>query len=350
MIAAGFSSPLIVKSAPDNPDRLYVANQAGTIEILEGGQVVSTFLDITAISQAGGEEGLLGLAFHPDYANNGRFFVYYTANGGDMTVGEFHRSDNDPLVADPDQVQLAIQHYTDEGNHNGGSIEFGSDGYLYIAWGDGGAQNDPGCDAMNTSNLLGKISRIDVNATPDGEGFPPPATNPEGGTAKYYHMGLRNPFRMSFDVCTGDLYIGDVGQSQYEEISFLDQNGPPSNFGWPVREGMHDHNNDCPNPPGGYVEPIAEYTHNDGCSVTGGVVHRSSAAPSLRGFYFYGDFCEGEVIALRADTNGNVVTAPIATGASLGPNSISSFGNDGHGNVYVTDLSDGEVYRIDPAQ
>jgi hypothetical protein len=193
-----------LKSAPGDPERLYIVKQDGQILIYEDGTLNPTpFLDVSDLIRGGvgGEEGLLGLAFHPDFATNGRFFIHYSANGdGDSTVGEFHATPG-ATTADPDQVQLVLSHFTDEGNHNGGAVEFGNDGYLYISLGDGGAQNDPGCDAQNLGNLLGKIIRVDVDATPDGEGYPAAAGNPDG--EKYYHVGFRNPWRMSFDVLPG---------------------------------------------------------------------------------------------------------------------------------------------------
>jgi glucose/arabinose dehydrogenase len=351
-VASNFAQPLLVKSAPGDLDTLYVVNKNGAIDVVQNGAKVSEFLNLAGIIETGSEQGVLGLAFHPDYVNNGRFFVHYSLDVGDpqgvgdSVVGEFARSMNDPLVADPDQVELVLQHGSDEDNHNGGSIEFGFDGFLYIALGDGGAQNDPGCDAQNTGNLLGKIMRIDVNGAPSATGYPAAAGNPDG--AKYFHIGFRNPYRMSFDVCTGDLFIGDVGQGSWEEVSWANNGAAAANYGWPWREGAHDHNNDCPGAQPTVVEPISEYDHGYGCSITGGVVHRSAAAPSLRGHYFYGDYCEGEIIALRVDDNGMVIGQPVFTGVGVGQFSLTSFGNDGHGNVYVTDIADGEVLRIDP--
>jgi glucose/arabinose dehydrogenase len=298
-LSGSLDSPVSAKSPPGRPDDLFVVEQGGTIRIVNAGGVVDApFLDISDLIQCCGEEGLLGVAFHPDYATNGRFFVHYSNQGnGDSTVMEYHRSDADPDVADPDPVELVLQHDTAESNHNGGDIAFGPDGFLYITLGDGGAQGDPGCDAQNPENLLGKISRVDV----DKSGYPPAAGNPGG--AAYYHIGFRNPWRIAFDPCNGDLYIGDVGQNEWEEVSVALASDGPQNFGWPLREGAHDYpNDDCDVEPTNPVEPIAEYPHEDTAvcgagsgSITGGFVHRGSAVPALRGWYFYADYCSGNM-------------------------------------------------------
>ncbi|NUO47340.1 MAG: glucose dehydrogenase [Polyangiaceae bacterium] len=342
-VADSLDNPVLVKAAPDNADRLYIVEQSGQVKIWENGDVLPTpFIDVSGIINAGGEQGLLGLAFPNDYATSGRFFLHYTADGSnDMTVGEFHRS-ADPLVADPAQVQLVVQHPTAEPNHNGGSIEFGSDGFLYVFWGDGGGGGDPQCDAQNPDNLWGKALRIDINGTPSATGYPAAAGNPDGSLI--YHNGLRNPYRASFDACTGDLYIGDVGQGQWEEVDVVGDD-MPHNFGWPTREGMHDFDNTCPNPPANPTEPVAEYDHGGGaCSISGGYVYRSSAVPGLRGTYFYGDYCSGDIWMLRWE-NGAVVSGPTDSGLNGG--NISGFGQDGKGNVYVLNHTQGTVSRID---
>lgn len=346
-VATSLNAPVLIKAAPGNPDRLYIVQQGGQIRILENGNVLPTpFLNISSLLQSGGEEGLLGLAFHPGYAQNGRFFVHYSASGGgESTIREFARS-ADPLVATPTPGQIVMTSPTLESNHNGGSIEFGDDGYLYIALGDGGEQNDPECDAQNTANLLGKISRIDVNGTPTASGYPAAPGNPNG--AKYYHTGFRNPWRMSFDLCTGDLYIGDVGQGSWEEVDVAP--GSPNmarNMGWPYREGAHNHNNsNCPPNPGGLNEPIAEYDHNGNCSITGGYVYRGSKIPWLRGAYLYGDYCSSRVWMVRYN-GGTPSQAEIVGDISEEVGNISGFGQDGHGEVYIV-VHNGSVVRIDP--
>jgi hypothetical protein len=259
---------------------------------------------------------------------------------------EYQRSAADPNVADTTPVQLVLQIPTEEGNHNGGTIEFGNDGFLYIGFGDGGGANDPDCDSQTLGdNLLGKIVRLDVDAAPDASGYPAAAGNPDG--AKYYHLGLRNPWRMAFDPCTGDLYIGDVGQGQREEIDVATAAAGALNFGWPLKEGTLNFGNSCANQPSNLVDPIAEYPHGPPpcSSVTGGTLYRGTAIAGLRGTYFYADYCRGEVFSLRA-VNGAIVTQPQGIGQA---GSVSSFGNDGNGNVYIVDM-DGTILRVDAAQ
>jgi len=341
-----------IKSAPGAPDRLFIVSQDGQIYIFEDGALRDTpFLDVGGVIRGGtgSEEGLLGLAFHPDYPSNGRFFIHYSSadDSGASTVMEYQVSD-DPLVASAEPVQLVLQHETDQLNHNGGAVEFGNDGYLYVSLGDGGAQCDPGCDAMNPDRLLGKISRVDVDAAPAADGYPAAPGNPNG--AKWYHDGLRNPWRMSFDACTGDLYIGDVGQDTYEEVDVATAAAGPLNFGWPIREGMHDqapsscegYDGSCIDPPATLVDPIAEYSHGEGVSVTGGYVYRGSQMPGLRGFYFYGDYQTGFVRILRAE-GGALVEGPTDTDVSV--DGLTSFGQNGNGEVFAGS-ADGSVYQI----
>ncbi len=347
-LAGNLSSPMLVKTAPGDPDRLYVVERVGRIGILKDGHLIpKLFLNVPALVLDDHEEqGLLGLAFHPNYAQNGRFFIHYSAEGsGDSTVQEFKRS-IDPLVAEPGPVQLVLKHPTAQLKHNGGSIEFGQDGYLYVALGDGGSQGDPECDAQNPNNLLGKISRVDVDAAPDADGYPAAPGNPGG--AKQYHLGLRNPWRMSVDPCSGMLYIGDVGQMKFEEIDVAPTSPPsPRNFGWPFREGMHDFANACPPSPGPWDEPILVYDHDLGCSVTGGYVYRGSAIPWLRGAYIYGDFCTSRVWMIKPGQAGGFDPPALLVGVSQQVGHISSFGQDGHGEIYVVGF-DGTLHRIDP--
>jgi glucose/arabinose dehydrogenase len=359
-VVTGLSQPVLVRSPPGRPETLFIVEQGGRIKIFENGQVLATpFLNVADVIQAGGEEGLLGLAFHPEYATNGRFFIHYSNDGnGDSTIMEYKRSEADPNVADTTPVQLVLQIPTEQPNHNGGSIEFGNDGFLYIAFGDGGGSNDTDCDSQTLGdNLLGKIVRLDVNAAPDASGYPAAAGNPEG--AKYFHIGLRNPWRMAFDACTGDLYIGDVGQGEREEIDVATPGAGALNFGWPLREGTFPFDNDpdpnedttCTNQPNNLVDPVTDYDSNNGnCSVTGGTLYRGTQIPGLRGAYFYGDYCSGQIFSLRA-VNGALVGQPQFV---FQLSSISSFGNDGNGNVYVVLLQvaneGGKVFRIDAAQ
>lgn len=345
--------PIQGVSAPDDPDRMYIAEKGGHIKILENGAILPTdFLDISAKVLDSGEQGLLGLTFHKDYATNGRFWVHYSSNeDGDNIVEEYKRSAGNPLVADATPVQLVIRHLTAQGNHNGGAVEFGPDGFLYVSMGDGGTQNDPQCDAQlamggdaasEPENLLGKISRFDIDScTPTG--CSAAAGNPSG--RKAYHVGFRNPWRMSFDACGAhDLFVGDVGQDQYEEVDVLPL-GTAANCGWPYREATHDFiaNANCPAQPSGLVDPVAEYQHGSRCSISAGYVYRSSGIPSLRGAFFYGDLCSGEIFYKFPGSA--AVTTTLNPGG--GNQTIGAFGQDGRGNVYVLVL-DGRILRIDP--
>ncbi|NUP11338.1 MAG: hypothetical protein HOW73_35275 [Polyangiaceae bacterium] len=335
--------PVQITSAPGQPEKLFVVTKNGQIRIIENGEVLATpFLDISDIITTASEQGLLGLAFHPDYEKNGRFFIHYSnGDNGDSTVAEYKVS-ADPNVAETEQVQFVFSHPTAQDNHNGGAVEFGNDGYLYISLGDGGAQNDPGCDAQNLDNLLGKIVRLDVEAAPTGDGYPAAPGNPDG--EKYYHVGFRNPWRMSFDHCTGDLYIGDVGQNTREEVDVAREGDGALNFGWPYMEGTFNHNNDCPPNPGGLKAPLLDYAQSGaGGSVTGGYVYRGSASPNLRGWYFYADYVFGGFWMVRAES-GAVVEGPVELDIAL--DGVAGFGQDGNGEVYVTTIGDGTVYRI----
>ena len=343
-----FGQPLLVKSAPGDPDSLYVVDRTGNVWIYRNGAMLPTpFLTVATMED--GEEGLLGLAFHPDYVNNGRVFVHYSRQGdGANVVQEFARNAGDPDTATAGPT--ALEHTTAEDNHNGGSVEFGPDGFAYISMGDGGNQGDPECDAqlhtggeasMEPENLLGKITRLAVDQPIGGTGYPAAAGNPMG--LKAYHIGFRNPYRISFDLCTGDLFIGDVGQNTYEEVDQIAQAEGPVNCGWPYREGTHAFTTPatCPPEPATLKEPILDYSHMSGRNaVIGGFVYRSSAIPSLRGAYFYGDNGSGEIWYVQGSSL--MTTTPLSPGGGV----LGGFGQDGRGNVYVASL-DGHVYRID---
>ena len=342
-VANGLSSPVLAKSAPGD-DRLFIVEQGGTVRILDNGTLLDPpFLDVSGIINAGGEQGLLGLAFHPSYATTGRFFVHYSAQGdGHTVIAEYVRS-ADPNVADPTPVAIVLEQDQPEGNHNGGSIEFGKDGMLYIFLGDGGGGGDNHGTIGNGQDLttkLGKVLRIDVTTLP----YQSPAGNLVGGAPEIWDYGVRNPWRDSFDPCTGDLYIGDVGQNAWEELDVAPVGAGPLNFGWPVLEATHNHGNSCPNPAVSFTAPIVEESHSDGnCSVIGGYVYRGSAIAGLQGTYFYADYCAGEVKTLKWE-NGQLVSGPTATGLNVG--ALSSFGQDGHGELYVMGLG-GTVYKIE---
>lgn len=341
VVSTGLSSPVYVTNAHDGSNRLFIVEQNGIIKVLQPGQTTPTvFLNITSkVVQNGGERGLLGLAFHPQYASNGRFFVYYTrSSNAENAVAEYHVSATNPNVADTAEI-IHISIAQPFSNHNGGMIEFGPDGYLYIGKGDGGDGNDPGARAQNTDILLGKILRIDIN-TPNGSvPYSSPSSNPFFGATpgrdEIYAYGLRNPWRFSFDRSTGQLVVADVGQGAWEEIDIVTNGG---NYGWRVFEGNHCTNLDptlC-NTPSNYIFPIAEYGHTGGrCSITGGYVYRGNISTFPAGTYIYGDYCSGEILSLTGTTQSLVIDLSTT---------IPSFGQDEAGEIYV--ISGGAVSRL----
>jgi hypothetical protein len=331
-VVSGLASPIFVGNAGDHSDRLFIVEQAGTIRVLQSGASTTTvFLDIRAKVLAGGERGLLGLAFHPQYAVNGRFFVYYTRGAdGTLVVAEY-RVSLDPNVADPaEQVLLTIPHPNT--NHNGGMLAFGPDDYLYIGVGDGGSANDPPNNAQNTGVLLGKILRIDIDP-PSGTGYISPPTNPFYGAIpgldEIFAFGMRNPWRFSFDRLTGQQWVGDVGQGAREEVDTPIISG--GNYGWRVYEGFQCTNNDpalCN--PANYTFPIFDYSHSNGrCSLTGGYVYTGSQGTLPVGTYVYGDYCSGEIFVWDGATQITLFDTTM---------NVSSFGEDEQGELYVVDL------------
>ncbi len=337
----GLSSPVGIAHAGDGSHRLFVIEQRGTIRIIQAGVLLpEPFLDIQGrVVDRGNEQGLLGLAFHPHYAANGRFFVNYTGSGGDTVISRFQVS-TDPNLADPESEAVLIRIPQPYGNHNGGHLAFGPDGLLYIGTGDGGSAGDPEGNAQNPFSLLGKMLRLDVDYS---QPYAIPAGNPYvngGGLLEIWALGLRNPWRYSFDRLTGELFIGDVGQNLWEEIDYL----PPShsggaNFGWDFWEGSHPFEGDPPESllP---VFPIWEYDHASGCSVTGGVVYRG-AFPAWNGVYLYGDFCSGLIWGLLRDQAGAWQNQLLfETGAQ-----ITTFGEDEAGEVYFADRR-GTVFKL----
>jgi glucose/arabinose dehydrogenase len=320
---------------------VFIVEQVGVIRILQDGQVLDPpFLDLRdRVGAQSNEQGLLGLAFHPDYAANGYFFVNYTDFRGDTHLARFQRAD-DPNRADPGSEMELLTVRQPYPNHNGGGLVFGPEGNLYAGLGDGGSAGDPQGNGQATDTLLGKVLRLDVNVEPYGI----PADNPfvnGGGRPEIWAYGLRNPWRLAFDGQTGDLYIGDVGQNAWEEINFQPAGAPGGlNYGWVYREGRHPYQG---NPPAdlSLVEPVAEYDHGQGCSVTGGVVYRGAELPAWQGVYLYGDYCTGRVWGLLRGADGGFQNAFLfATDAR-----ISSFGVDEAGEVYLVDLG-GNVYRL----
>jgi len=371
-VANGLNNPLFVTHAPGDFQRIFIVEQDGKIRILRNGQLLTAyFLDVSAISRFSGERGLLGLAFHPEYASNGRFFIYYVDNStpGNIVIAGYSVSSN-PDVADPIATTILTIAHPTYSNHYGGWMAFGpEDGYLYIAIGDGGWQTLTNPDPLNnaqaiTNKLLGKILRIDVDADDfsedDARNYAIPPDNPfvdVVGDDEIWAYGLRNPWRCAFDVDTGDLYIADVGHSDWEEINFQAAASPGgSNYGWKCTEGTH-----CTTYGGctclslSHTPPIHEYGHNGdpptGCSITGGEVYRGCAIPELLGRYFYADLCSDKIWSFRY--NGAVTelqerTADFVPPGGLDIGSISSFGKDAAGELYICDLNDGEVFKIIP--
>jgi glucose/arabinose dehydrogenase len=347
LAASGFEQPVDLQSPPGDC-RMFVVEQAGRIKIVRSGSVVGApFLDIASRVLSGGERGLLGLAFHPRYAENGRFFVHYTDGGGDHQISEFHGSGDAADAASERKLLFLDDPFA---NHNGGGLAFGNDGFLYIGLGDGGSGGDPLNSGQRLDTLLGKMLRIDVDSG-SPYGIPPgnPFTSTAGARPEIWAYGLRNPWRFAFDRATGDLLIGDVGQNRVEEIDLgLGSGGGGENYGWRVMEGST-----CFQPASGcnragLTLPIVEFPHPEGCSVTGGVVYRGRRLPGYQGLYFYSDYCASFIRSIRVQ-NGAAVDERDWTG-SLGVTlqSVSSFGVDAEGEVYVVD-HDGEVYRLEPA-
>jgi glucose/arabinose dehydrogenase len=331
-VVSGLSNPLYVTHARD--DRLFVVEQAGRIRLIVGGQLVETpFLDIQQRVRSGGEQGLLGLAFHPDYSRNGRFFVNYTRQSDDATVvAEYKVSPNANVAQNAERVLLVVaQPFT---NNNGGMIEFGPDRFLYIGLGDGGSAGDPRNRAQNKGELLGKILRIDVDGAAP---YAIPPDNPfagGGGRPEIFALGFRNPWRFSFDRQRGDLWLGDVGQNSWEEISIIRRG---ENHGWRVMEGTHCFHprKDCTTSE--LKLPVVQYRNTVGrCAVTGGYVYRGSRIPSLANTYVYGDYCTGEIFAFARSTVRVLLTTKLW---------IASFGEDQSGELYVVNLK-GSIHRL----
>jgi glucose/arabinose dehydrogenase len=342
LFKSGFSDPLNLQHA--NDDRLFVVEQGGKIEIIQGDGTVNTtpFLDISGEISSGGERGLLGLAFHPDYANNGYFFVYYTKPNGDSQVSRFSVDSGDPDLAD-ENSELPILGYSQPfSNHNGGCLAFGPDGYLYIASGDGGSSGDPGNRAQNINLLLGKLLRIDVDNPSGGNNYGIPADNPFVGNPnareEIWAYGLRNPWRFSFDFTENNLWIADVGQTSREEINRVNVGEAGLNYGWRCYEGTQPYNTqNCP-PQSEITFPIAEYTHAGGnCSITGGYVYRGTDWLDFEGLYFYADYCSGVIGTVNID--GNI------TSQESFPGNWVSFGEDVNKELYIIDLG-GDIYKI----
>jgi glucose/arabinose dehydrogenase len=343
VVTKDLESPVFLAHAGDRSGRLFVIEQPGRIRVLERSVLLSTpFLDITERVLSGGERGLLGLAFHPDFRRNGRFYVNYTRRPDGATVlAEYRRAMSPNQALREERILMVVsQPYS---NHNGGMVAFGPDGNLYIGLGDGGAGGDPGNRGQNPDELLGKILRIDVDRG-DPYGIPP--DNPyvrEGGRPEIYALGLRNPWRFSFDSKTGELWVADVGQDKWEEIDLVTRGG---NYGWRLMEGTHCFSPAVSCQTSGLQLPLQEYSHEKGrCSIIGGYVYRGRAVAELIGQYLYGDYCSGEIFSLPRTHEREPGREPrVILKTSL---RISSFGEDDSGEIYVVDHSGG-LCRIAP--
>ncbi len=320
-----------------------MVEQGGRIKIIQGDGTVNPvpYLDISSIISSGNERGLLGLAFHPDYANNGYFYVNYTKPNGDTQVSRFSVDSGNPDLAD-ENSELPIIGYTQPfSNHNGGNLAFGPDGYLYISSGDGGSGGDPGNRAQNINLLLGKLLRIDVDNPSGGNNYGIPVGNPFVGNPnareEIWAYGLRNPWRFSFDFTENNLWIADVGQNNWEEINRVAASEAGLNYGWRCYEGNHPFNTDnCP-PQSELTFPIAEYSHANGCSITGGYVYRGTVYSDIAGFYFFADYCSGLIGTI--DGAGNLIDHGDF------PGNWVSFGEDANKELYIIDIG-GSIYKI----
>jgi glucose/arabinose dehydrogenase len=330
----GLDNPVDIQNAGDGSGRLFIVEQPGRIRIFADGHLLEPpFLDITdRVDDSASERGLLGLAFHPDYEHNGYFYINYTETGGDTVIARYQVG-TDANITDPNSEKRLLGVKQPFANHNGGAVVFGPDGYLYLGLGDGGAGGDPFGNGQKLNTLLGKILRIDVD---QGDPYMVPGDNPFG--SEVWHYGLRNPWRISFDRLTGDLFIADVGQGAWEEIDFDPAGQGGLNFGWNLFEGNHDYAGGSSS---GITAPVAEYDHGQGCSVTGGYVYRGSL-PEWLGIYFYGDYCSGYVWGLFNDGQGWQDQLLFQTGTH-----ISTFGVDEAGELYLADLA-GSVYKLAP--
>ncbi len=350
--ATGFTNPVNLENAGD--DRLFVVEQAGVIKIINPDRSVNEtpFLDINPkVSNSGGERGLLGIAFHPNFATNGYFYLNYIDNNGNTIISRFTVSSTNQNIADPASELQILTYDQPFANHNGGDMTFGPDGYLYIASGDGGDGGDPGDRAQSLNTLLGKMLRIDVNNSSNGNNYAIPADNPFAGSTtamrEIWAYGLRNPWKFSFDKLTNDLWIADVGQSIREEINMVPSTSAGLNYGWRCYEGnsVYNESGNCPNI-SSLTFPIAQYTHNGNglfkCSITGGYRYRGTEQPSFVGLYFFADYCSNEIGMLTP--TGSSWTMSFS--APFEGNGWTTFGEDNNGELYIAGIDSGSVYKL----
>ena len=336
----GFTSPVDIQNAGD--DRLFIVEQAGIIKILNPDATINPepFLNITSLISSGGERGLLGLAFHPDYSNNGYFFVNYTNTTGDTQVARYTVDANDSNIADPNTAVLIIDADQPYSNHNGGCIQFGADGFLYIGLGDGGSGGDPENRSQNLQTLLGKILRIDINNTNGANNYDIPSDNPFVGDSnaldEIWAYGVRNPWRFSFDSESDELWIADVGQGDIEEINRVAPDAAGLNYGWRCYEGSQTYNTTgCPDP-SELTFPVAEYTHSIGYSITGGYVYHGNVYSDIQDLYFFADL---NGLIGTVDNDNNLINYGNYVGTWV------SFGEDVNGELYIADIS-GSIHKV----
>lgn len=342
-VATGLSSPLYL-TAPAGDARLFIVEKTGAIRIVKDGALLpEPFLDLSDAVSGGSEQGLLSMAFHPDYASNCFFYVDYTDTDGNTQVVRYSVQAGNPDAADPASAKTILTVEQPFANHNGGLLLFGPDGMLYIGLGDGGSGGDPFRNGQDLGTLLGKILRIDVDAG-DPYGIPPdnPFVGRAGARGEIWAYGLRNPWRFAFDAEAGLLYIADVGQGAWEEVNVVPMDAGGLNFGWNIMEGTHCFDaSSCDQT--GLTLPVHEYSHDDGCSITGGYVYRGSLAPSVRGQYFYSDFCAGFLRSFTFDGT----TASNPTSWAVGNiGNVQSFGEDAAGEMYILSTN-GTAYRVE---
>lgn len=338
-VASGINVPTDIQNAGDGSGRLFFAQQDGIIRVLRGSSLLpQPFLDIRSKTRAGGEQGLLGLAFPPGFAQKQRFYVNYTDLDGNTVIAQYRVSANaDQADSSSETVLLRIDQPFP--NHNGGQLRFGPDGYLYIGMGDGGSGGDPLNNGQSLGTLLGKLLRIDAESEPGRARIPPdnPFVNTPGARPEIWAFGLRNPWRFSFDRATRDLWIADVGQEMYEEIDFQPASSRGGeNYGWNIMEGTHCYQPNCIT--SGLILPVADYGRDSGCSVTGGFVYRGRASPGLRGAYIYGDYCSGSIWGIERQVSRLLLSSGL---------SITTFGEDEAGEIYVSNAADGAIHRLE---
>ena len=326
-VVTGLDSPVYVTSAPGDPDTLYVVEQPGSIRIVRDGKITGTFLDVRSLTKSGGEQGLLSMAFSPQYTSNHLFYISYTDLHGNSRVARYSASNGRGV---PSSARILLAVHQPFSNHNGGLLQFDKRGYLYFGFGDGGSGGDPNQNAQNMHTLLGKLIRS--------------RTKTPSRSWRIVGIGLRNPWRFSFDPANDNLWIGDVGQDRWEEVDFrsarkLDR---LANFGWSRYEGLSVYDSGHRSSrKGAKVRPVLVYSHNQGCSITGGYVYRASSVPAARGRYFYGDYCAGTILSFRVGSHGR---ASPAVSSGQVPD-LSSFGVDGSGELYATSLG-GTLYKL----